>query len=194
MPSEKIGALRRLAGRLSSPDMVVTHSSWDVYLPVGLPYGEPSTNMELGAAATAVTAEAMKSASRPLGRTARCRRCASRCPPPACAYSFSKIYANCSREAGEFSVPYSSRGGAWFARVLAVLGTSVFWLGVWVLLQRPLRRRPALAGVVGGAALVLAAIGWLGVSTAWPVIWSIFLAGVYGLHWLIANHARTAAI
>ncbi|HMI94346.1 MAG TPA: hypothetical protein VK509_23400, partial [Polyangiales bacterium] len=191
-PSESIGALGRVAGRLPSPDMVVTQSSWDVYLPVGLQYGEPTSNMELAAAATAVSAEDMKSAIANSQQNAALPALRIEVPTSGVRYSFTKIYANRSSEAAEFSVPYSSRGGAWFARVLAVLGTTLFWLGLWTLMQQPLRRRPALAGTLGGALLVLSAIGWFGVSTAWPLLWSLLLVCSFGLRWLLANRPRTA--
>jgi len=191
-PSESIGALGRVAGRLPTPDMVVTQSSWDVYLPVGLQYGEPTSNMELGAAPTVVSGEDMKSAVANTQQNAALPPLRIVVPTAGIRYSFTKIYANRSSEAAEFSVPYSSRGGAWFARVLAVLGTTLFWLGLWMLMQQPLRRRQALAATLGGAALVLGAIGWFGVSTAWPVVWSLLLVAAVGLRWLLANRPRTA--
>ena len=52
--SSRRGGLRWLGnvrGALPRPDILVTRSRWDVYLPEGPQYGEPSTNMELVASA-----------------------------------------------------------------------------------------------------------------------------------------------
>jgi hypothetical protein len=190
-PAAHIGALGRVTGQLPSPDMVVTQSQWDVYLPQGLQYGEPTSNMEQGVPAQAVSAQDMKSALASAHDNAALPALRIEVPTSGVRYSFNKIYANRSDEAAEFSVPYSSHGGAWLARLLALLGTSLFWLGLlW--LQRPLPRQRALASTLSGAALVLAAIGWFGVSTAWPVIGSLLLVAGYGLRWLIANRPRAA--
>jgi hypothetical protein len=191
-PSESIASLGRVTGRLPSPDMVVTNSSWDVYLPVGLQYGEPSSNMEQGASAQAVSSEDMKSALESKQPSAALPPMRIDVPTSGLRYSFSKIYANRSSDPAEFSVPYSSRGGAWFARILAVGGTTLFWLGLWLLLQNAARRRQALASTVGGATLVLVAIGWFGVSTGWPVVWTLLLAAGYGVRWVLVNRPRAA--
>jgi hypothetical protein len=193
-PSEHISTLGRVTGRLPTPDMVVTHSSWDVYLPVGLKYGEPASNMEQGASAQAVSAEDMKSALAAGKQNAALPPLRIDVPTSGVRYSFSKIYANRSDDAAEFSVPYSSHGGAWFARLLAVLGTTLFWLGLWRLLQQASDRRVALGSTVGGAVLVLSAIGWFGVSTAWPVVWTLLLVAGFGLRWLLAARLRAAAV
>ncbi len=44
---EKIRGLGRLRPTLPRPDILVTSSRWDVYVPDGLGYGEPSSNMEI---------------------------------------------------------------------------------------------------------------------------------------------------
>jgi hypothetical protein len=191
-PAEHIRALGRVTGQLPSPDMVVTQSQWDVYLPQGLRYGEPVSNMEQGAPAQAVSAQDMKSALANAHENSALPPLRIEVPTAGVRYSFSKIYANRSDEPAEFSVPYSSHGGAWLARLLALLGTTLFWVGLlWM--QRPELRRRALGATIGGAALVLAALGWFGVSTGWPVTWSLLLAAGYALRWVIANRPRTAA-
>ena len=192
-PSEHIAALGRVTGQLPSPDMVVTNSSWDVYLPIGLQYGEPASNMEQNASGQAVTREDMKSALENARQHTALPPLRIEVPASGVRYSFNKIYANKSREAAEFSVPYSSRGGAWFARVLAVAGTSLFWLGLLWLAQGALPRRRALASTLSGTVLVLVAIGWFGVSTGWPLVWTLLLISGYALRQVIASRPRTAA-
>jgi hypothetical protein len=42
-----VRALGTISGRLPKPDMVVTQSRWDVFLPDGLSYGTPDSNMDV---------------------------------------------------------------------------------------------------------------------------------------------------
>src|SRR5262249_34861581 len=138
--TERIGALGRVRGSLPKPYMVVTRSSWDVYLPFGLQYGDPESNMEQGPQGQAVSADATKAA--PAARAQHAARPPLRIdvPPSGVRYTFNKIYANRSEKAASFSISYNSRGGAWLARLMALVGTTLFWLGI-MMLPTPSRRR-----------------------------------------------------
>ena len=45
--SAAMSAFGSLSANLPRPDMIVTHTQWDVYVPPGLSYSPPQTNMEL---------------------------------------------------------------------------------------------------------------------------------------------------
>jgi hypothetical protein len=190
--TERIGALGRVRGSLPNPDMVVTRSSWDVYLPFGLQYGDPESNMEQGAQGEAGSADWMKSALAARAQNAAVPPLRFDVPTSGVRYTFNKIYANHSEQAASFSISYNSRGGAWLARLMALCGTTLFWLGM-VLLPTPSRRRVALGLTAGGGVLVLLAVGSFGVSLAWPVLFSLVLGAASGLRWLIANRPRSVA-
>jgi hypothetical protein len=172
--------------------MVVTHSAWDVYLPVGLQYGEPISNMEQQSGAITASAEDMKSALAGAHPNAALAPLRIEVPAQGVRYSFSKLYANRASDPAEFVVPYSSHGGAWLARLVSLCGTTLFWVGL-LLLQNSIKRRAAFAGIGFGAVLALTAGSVLGVSIAWPLLWSLVLLCTFGLRWLIANRPRTAA-
>jgi hypothetical protein len=190
-PAETISGLGRVRGTLPNPDMVVTHSQWDVYLPVGLQYGEPTSNMEKGPEPVAVSAADIKSAlaARQSSALAPLR---IEVPTSGVRFSFSKVYANRSQDPAEFSVPYSSRGGAWLAHLLALFGTALFWGGLFALRDVRLRRT-ALASTLLGALLVVVTTGWFGVASAWPVLFSLLALGVLGLRRVLATRSPAAA-
>jgi hypothetical protein len=191
-PVASIGALGSIQGRLPNPDMVVTHSAWDVYLPAELQYGEPSSNMEQQSGAMTASAADLKSALAVSRQSAALAPLRIDVPTQGVRYSFSKLYANRSQEPAEFSLPYSTRGGAWLARCLSVLGTTLFWVGLWLALGSS-KRRAAIVGAGLGAAFALVAASGLGVSGAWPLLWSLALLSALGLRWVIAHRPRTAS-
>jgi hypothetical protein len=193
MPVESIGSLGRIEGRLPNPDMVVTHSAWDVYLPAGLQYGDPSSNMEQHSGATMASVADVKNTLTSSRQNAALAPLRIEVPTEGVRYSFGKLYANRASEPAEFSVTYSSHGGAWLARLVSLLGTSLFWVGLW-LLQTPSQRRGALASAGFGAVLALAAGSSFGVSIAWPALGSLVLLCAFGLRWVLANRPRTAAV
>ena len=46
-PIQEIDGLGKVSSRLPRPDMVVTHSRWDVFLPIGPRYYAVDSNMDL---------------------------------------------------------------------------------------------------------------------------------------------------
>jgi hypothetical protein len=193
MPVDSIGALGRIEGRLPNPDMVVTHSTWDVYLPAGLQYGEPSSNMEQRSAPTTESVADVKNALTTSRQNAALAPLRIEVPTEGVRYSFGKLYANRASEPAEFSLSYSSHGGAWLARLASLFGTTLFWAGL-LLLQNPSRRREAVASAAVGGVLVLGAGSNFGVGMAWPLLWSLVLLCAFGVRWVISNRPRTAAV
>ncbi|HKP57331.1 MAG TPA: hypothetical protein VJV78_11455 [Polyangiales bacterium] len=189
-PAESIGSLGRISGRLPNPDMVVTHSTWDVYLPAELQYGEPSSNMEQRSAGSQASAADMKQALESSRQNAALAPLRIDVPTEGVRYAFSKLYANRASEPAEFSLPYSSQQGSWLARLLSLLGATLFCAGMFLLL-RANARRAALASAGLGVVLVLVASS-LGVSSTWPLLWSLILASGFGARWLIALRPRAS--
>ena len=46
-PVGKLGTMGRVTAALPVPDMVVTHTYWNVFLPDGFSYGRPRTDMDV---------------------------------------------------------------------------------------------------------------------------------------------------
>jgi hypothetical protein len=189
----QIGALGRVSGHLPTPEMVVTHSEWDVYLPEGMKYGEPDSNMTNGARAEAIGQDALRSALSARKGAVVAEPLRIEVPTSSVRFSFSKIYANRSSEPASFSVSYNSTGGAWLARLLAMFGVALFWSGLAMLVLRPARNRTAALGcVVAGAVLTGTALGSFGVGLALPLLTSLACIAGLGLRMLLASRPRSA--
>ena len=192
MPSEPMGSLGHITGRLPSPDMVVTQSVWDVYLPAELQYGEASSNMDArSTSSTASAADMQKAVMRP-GQNTTLAPLRIEVPTQGVRLSFSKVYANRANEPAEFTLPYSSQRGAWIARIASLLGTVLFWAAIGWLLQTNKRSAVFIAG--GGALLVITAGSVLSVSSVWPLIGTLGLACAFGLRWMISARTRASRL
>ena len=153
-PGARIRWLGKLRATLPRPDILVTHSRWDVYLPADMRYGKPSSNMELTASGNYVTAEELNAELSRLKSTTHPKETIEplhiTVPTSGIQFSFEKLYANQSNQEAWFSVSYASVGGARFGQVANLLGVSLFWLGIWLRLDKDNRRAPviSIAGLV----------------------------------------------
>ncbi len=193
-PVSPLGTLGKVSGELPVPDMVVTHSQWEVFLPEDLSYGAPDTNMDIVEQGEPLSGEEMQQRLSELGRSVGNQAVSPlriHVPKAGVRYAFSKIYANRSDEAAAFAMPYASGGGAWVAELLGLAGTVLFWLGLGVaLLQGDRRRGLAIAG--GGVLLLLIAVQYLGAGVAAPVLISLLGALAVGVKVLL-DRSRAAA-
>ncbi|MBN1944636.1 MAG: hypothetical protein JW797_03125 [Bradymonadales bacterium] len=156
---QELGSHGKIDLTLPTPDMVVTQTTWDLYLPDHLRYGEPEGDLVLVESAIPF---AGPEASQDLGRS---RAAASavqpiqiRVPESGLRFRFEKLYANqAGREIG-VSIPYTSGGGITFGYLLGILGTLMFWVGLaglWVLRKGTVRSILAVLAAVGGAMVVM---------------------------------------
>jgi len=167
-----MGYMGTVNGRLPTPDMVVTHTRWDVYLPVGPHYRNPDSTLDpvingrhvngtvMGGEALA-RAQSAKGVA--LGEPLRLS-----VPSQGIQYAFEKLYANQSPQAATFSLGYASAEGNRLGLALSMLGVVLLWLAIVAIGGRrvPMTRSAALAVLVAGVALLLAAIGYLGTNPA----------------------------
>jgi hypothetical protein len=192
--AQSIGGLGTLSGRLPRPDTVVTHTRWDVFVPEGLSYSAPETDMEVTRAGAAVTSETMKAikAAKDQGHAARTGRgqvAALRIAVPAYGvhYRFGKLYANHADEAPSFRLAYASRGGAVTSELVSILATLAIWLGAFLFARRGFRYVPAMACVGLGLVLLTITLGYLQRGVGGPAtVTALLLAGIgarHGLEW-----------
>jgi hypothetical protein len=199
--TQSIGGLGTLSGRLPRPDTVVTHTRWDVYVPEGLSYSPPETDMEVASAGAVVSGEAMKAigAARAPERAVRGSRgqaAALRIAVPAYGvhYRFGKLYANHADDAPAFRLAYASRGGAVTSEIVSILATLAIWLGAFLFARRGFRNAPAMASVALGVVLLGVTLGYLQRGVGAPVTVScLLLAGLGARHGLEWHRRRRAA-
>jgi hypothetical protein len=177
-----IGAVGRVRSSLPRPDMVVTRTHWDVFLPADVAFGTPRTNLEVVGVAEAVTAEEMA----PATATQSGEALRIQVPTSGVRYSFDKLYANRSDEEASFVLPYTSVGGVRMARMMGLAGTVALWVGLLLGLHRRLSRN--LAAFVAGAGVVLVAVSVLSLGGGWTLPLVVSVVVVVGVA------ARPAAV
>ena len=171
-PVAELGGLGTLSSRLPRPDMVVTHTRWDVFLPVGPRYLEPDSTMDLvvrgrrvnpRTAGAAVVARASDAYRTQMGQPLRLS-----VPTQGIQFAFEKLYASQSPEEAAFSIRYVSAGANRFGVLLSLAGAVLIWIGIVAIDRRWIRLpRPAIIATIGGGVLLLVGtIGYLGTSPA----------------------------
>ncbi len=199
-PVRVLGSIGTLRGSLPVPEILVTRTRWDVYLPDRLEYQEPESNMELVQDRYYVTRDRMATElaalDKDMARGSSVRPLATLVPTGSVKLAFEKLYANRSDDVAEFQVAYASSRGMDVATWLSALAVLLFW---GVLVSRLFRptflpprawSRPAVgAAVVAGAAAV-AAMTFLGVSTLWPGVVSAVAVAAIGLVFLARTVLR----
>jgi len=175
-PAPAIGWIGSIRGELPRPDMIVTSTTWDVYLPDDVTWGEPGGELDLvewGMIDDEVADDfgALADGSLRLTVPNRGRR-----------YTFEKLYANQLEGAVGFTIPYTATEGVRAREALGVGGAALFWVGLvlgW-------RRRDGLriagfAGAILGAGMVGFAVLGLGADPAIVVTPSIVVVLVAGV-------------
>ncbi len=159
-PLSRMGPLGRVSTHLPRPDMVVTKTRWDLYLPDRYRYGTPTTNMDLVGNGTSMSREALaaqlaSSMDRVHLTPQNLQPLRIEVPSAGVHFALEKLYANQADEHASVSVPFTSDFGATLGQAVALLGTAIFWAGLWFAWRPrpPLATRQAL--VVAGAGLIL---------------------------------------
>ena len=177
----RMGFLGRVTGSLPTPDMVVTETRWDVFLPDDLRYGEPESDMDVVASGVYVSGEELAEEAAASATPDQPPRI--RVPNAGMRYSFEMLYANqTGREIG-MSIPYSSERGAGIGQLLAITGTVLVWIGLFGGWLRPRRRTVFVVVALLGVAALAVTIGYLGAETDTPVELSMAIVALAVLVW-----------
>jgi hypothetical protein len=164
-----IGVLGSVALRLPRPDLLVTESRWDWYLPEGLDYRRPSTNMSVALENGRISGEAL---AREIEDAKVPEAFRIHVPVAGIHYAFEMLYANHGDVEARVRVPYASRAGV-------ALGQMASFLGVWIVfaaLRFGLARRAKLAAGALGALLTLVPTMVYGISPLPAIVLAAALA------------------
>lgn len=193
-PVESMTELGVVGGQLPRPDMVVTHTRWDVFLPSWHRYFAPDSTMDVSvrgrtvnprqAGAAALRAEDMRKVAmgQPLHISV---------PTQGVHFAFEKLYANQSPQAALFEVRYASQSVNQVALAASLLGALVFWAGIALLLRGQISRRGAGVVLALGAITVSGAVGYLGTSILPASAVSAALAVALLLYWALQSIRRS---
>ncbi|MCH8226833.1 MAG: hypothetical protein IIC63_00255 [Proteobacteria bacterium] len=180
----------RIQGSLPRPDMIVTHTNWDVYVPAAPRYGEPRTNMEILAARviTSVTDTSIELLRGAVANVISGEPLHIELPTQGLLYRFSKLYANQSQEDAQFTMRYVNRSAGFAGLWISLLATLAIWAGI-VLMAMNVRGPSALQNLPlyipwtllgAGAALTALSMSVLGASVIPPSILSLAIAVALG--------------
>jgi hypothetical protein len=194
-PAAGVDHLGTIKGRLPRPDMVVTHTSWNVFLPVGPHYLTPDSTMDTvvhgtwanprtagGEAVTRATKAYRDQFGQPLRITV---------PSQGIRFAFEKLYANQSPEDAAFSIRYVSAGVNQVGLVLSALGTILLWTGIVAIGRRntPITRNATIAIVATGVILLALTLGYLEIGYLLAATLALVIALALAA-WLIVNRWR----
>ena len=193
---EKIRGLGRLRPTLPRPDILVTSSRWDVYVPEGLSYADPSSNMEMVVGGVRRDLDALEREMADAQQDAAKQRAVEplriAVPTTGIHFAFEKLYANQGDETAWFALAYATGAGATAGRMLSLMGAGLLWLGLGLLL----RPHPAIPGVAAGAGAALgvvvlvATIGFLHISSGPAIVLSVVVILGHVLRWSLDRWKR----
>lgn len=185
-----IGRLGTVRARLPRPDILVTETRWDLYLPEGLDYRPATSNLNVMRARAPVSQEDME---RALSQLNDIRGGANAAPlhitVPATGvhYAFHKLYANQGDVEAYASIPYATTAGTALGQLVSLLAAALIWVGLWSLVTKNERlpHRVQITMAAAGGLVLIVAVGAYHVS-ATPALLASVLAGAG----LATPHAR----
>ena len=196
----KIRGLGRLRSTLPRPDILVTSSRWDVYVPDGLSYGDPSSNMEIVVAGVREDLDDLERQMAGDREEAAKQRAVEplriAVPTSGIHYAFEKLYANQGDETAWFAVAYASGAGATAGRVMSLIGAGLMWLGLG-LLVRPhpsIGRMAAMVTTALGAVVLVTTIGFLHVAPGPALFLSLIVMIGHLARWLWGRRIQRLAV
>ncbi len=180
-PVAKLGLFGRVTGVLPRPDMVVTRTRLQVYLPTGHHYGEPDADLNVMEQAVTTPRDAMDLEQASVGVGGRLRLSV---PAEGIRFSFEKLYAGERSESVEFAIPYVSPLGHTVGVVISLVGTVLAWLGLLGVFvgffrtpRAPRRTLGAFSGILALGVMLLALSVWyLPIGFGWSVGLSLLFA------------------
>lgn len=181
-----MGFLGDLRMRLPRPDMVVTHTRWDVYLPPGPRYRAPQSSLDVVVNGKPADADLMRAGAlskvamrggRAIGEPLRIS-----VPTRGVHFAFEKLYANQSPRDAQFSIRYASAEGNRLGLALSALGVLLVWSAIVAIAGRraEISRKAMLSSLLLGTALLIAAIGYLGTDPTTVAGFALVLAFLIG--------------
>ncbi|MGI9324832.1 MAG: hypothetical protein ACR2PZ_06400 [Pseudomonadales bacterium] len=182
-----LGFIGALDLSLPRPDMVVTNSRWDLFLPQGPDYRAPKSNMDVLHAARGVNPEAatklmMARAADALAAYGQPLRI--NVPQRGVHLAFEKLYATQAPEDPYVRVGYTSASGNRLGELLGVFGVVLIWASIFALAaaQLSVPRQLAFTGIGIGSLIVLVAVGPLGASATMLALVALILAAAFGIY------------
>ena len=173
-PIKPLGFLGRLEASLPQPDMVVTQTSWDLYLPVGPVYHDIDTNLQITAQQQAVTGQLLNEAvmqdqrQQPLRLTV---------PAQGLRFSFEKLYANQAGGDAYVHIGYAAAEASRLGLLVSVFSVVLIWAAVFALHSGRWGPTVVVSLLLTGVLGLVASLGLMPTS-ATPALMLILVGGL----------------
>jgi hypothetical protein len=178
---DKIGLYGSIKSQLPIPDMVVTHSHWDVYLPIGPNYQKIVSNMDIMTAGKIVNPRIKTNtmntqmytnsqASKPLQMSV---------PKQGIQYSFEKLYANKSDTPAGFKIAYSSNKGNQMGVLLSILSVIMIWMGIFAMQSGKISQYLVMILLVSGTIGLFLTLGYLNSNRTLPMVVALIFGTIF---------------
>lgn len=180
-----IQGLGTVAARLPRPEILVTRTRWDVYVPTGVRYGRPSGELQLVAQSAEVSAaevqqEMVDMAAGAAGQGLEPLRLVV--PTAGMHFAFEKLYSNQGNRDAGFVLPYASGAGRTLG-VLALLLGLVSMIYGGLMLSRGRQRASALFLSAGLLVVVVMVLRYQVSSTPVFVLGGFSLVAFLAYRW-----------
>ena len=164
--SKGMDTFGRVQGFLPRPDMIVTHTNWDVYVPAAPRYSTPKTNMEL---VSGNGPSPVKVATAGLLRDVMVNVITGEplhieLPTQGVLFQFAKLYANQAKEDAYFTLRYVHQRASFAGLWISLLSAIAIWAGIILIGMNytNVARQVPMALVAGGAVTLILSITLLG--------------------------------
>ena len=163
-----MGTFGRVEGFLPRPDMIVTHTSWDVYVPASPRYSKPKTNMEF---LSGNALQPVKVATAGLLRDVMVNVITGEplhieLPTQGVLFQFAKLYANQAKEDAYFSLRYVHEKAGFAGFWISLFAAAAVWAGIILLGKKTTAIPRQLPGALVGGGTVMMALSVLLLGTS----------------------------
>jgi len=190
-PVDPFRSLGQISSRLIRPDMVVTHTYWDVFLPAGNHYQLPRSNMQVVSQGTPVNPIEFRHNSDTREFNLNGQPLPISVPTQGIHFAFEKLYANQAPQDPQFTIRYASMQTGELGKLIGILSVLLIWIGIITLGSKRFNLSKYLsAGLIAlGVALLVVAIGPIGSGVLMPASLALLIALLLG-GWITVNYWR----
>ncbi|MDH5326464.1 MAG: hypothetical protein OEZ68_06495 [Gammaproteobacteria bacterium] len=169
-PISKLSMMGSIGTHLPLPDMVVTKTHWNVFVPFGPDYVDVESNMDIIARNARANPRDMTMHQSGQANKNQAGAFKVNVPTQGIRFEFAKLYANKSQTPAFFTIRYTSVEGKTLGIWVSIIGVLLIWLAIFLIkfpsekLAEQNRHKASWWVLGSGFALVLLSIGYLGTS------------------------------
>lgn len=181
--NEGMDTFGRIEGFLPRPDMIVTHTNWDVYVPAAPRYSTPKTNMEMlsGTGLKPIKVATASVLREVMANVVTGEPLHIDLPTQGVLYRFAKLYANQAREDAYFSLRYVHQKANFAGLWISLLAAAAAWAGIILIGMKntSVPHQLPLTLVISGGVILALCVFLLGVSVVPASLLTLAIAAAF---------------